>query len=294
MSSKNHGLLIGLLCYVMWGILPAFWNLLVGVDPFLILCARIVFAFIFMMCLIAVTGRMSVFLETLRDKKKVLYLIPCALLITFNWGLYIWAVNTGQIVYASLGYYMNPLIAFSFGVVFFRERCTRLQLVAVGLALIGVLISIIAYGRVPLISIGLGFSFAVYGAIKKKANADPNSGIAIESLLISPFALVFALVFMPDSVGAVNLSQLFLLIGGGVVTAVPLVLFSRAVNDIPLITVGFLQYIAPSLTLIYGLFIGLRPSESQIVTIIFIGMGLIVFSIALIRNAKAQSAVSAS
>jgi len=288
MDSKNKGLMIGILCYVLWGVLPAFWNLLSGVNPLLILCARVVFAFIFMMCLLAVTGKMRLFWATFTDKNKMKYLVPSAVLIAFNWGLFIYAVNTGQIMYSSLGYYMNPLIAFLLGVIIFREKYTALQLVAVGLAFTGLLVSIIAYGRVPIISISLALSFGAYGVLKKKANADPNSGIAIESLIITPFALIFAFAFMTDSMRVVSTTEWILLVGGGIATAVPLVMYSRAVNDIPFITVGFLQYISPSLSLLYGLLVGIRPTESQIVSFIFIGLGLIVFSIALVRIAKKE------
>jgi len=290
MSSKNKGLTIGVLCYVMWGILPAYWNLLSGVNPMLILCARIVFAFVFMIILLKVLGRTQVFLDTIKNKKIMRHLIPAAVLIAVNWGLFIYAVNTGRIFDTSLGYYMNPLMAFLLGVIIFKEKSTKLQVAAVILAFIGVLISIIAYGSIPIISLTLALTFAAYGVIKKKANADPNSSIAIESLLITPFALIFAFGFMTESIRDTGFIDVLLLVGGGAATAIPLVLYSRAVNDIPFTTVGFLQYISPSLSMIYGLIVGIRPSESQIVSFIFIGLGLIVFSIALVRIAKSERA----
>lgn len=289
MSLKKRGIAVGVLCYVIWGILPAYWNLLLGVNPLLILCGRVVFALVFMLCVLAVTGRMHVFFSTLKDRKKMRYLIPSAVLITFNWGLYIWAVNSGHIIEASLGYYMNPLISFLLGVIIFSEKYTKLQLLAVGLALAGVLVSIIAFGSVPIIAISLATTFATYGALKKKAHADPNSSIAIESLIAAPFALVLAFVFMTESIAAVNFTQMLLLIGGGAATAIPLVLYARAVNSIPYITIGFLQYISPTLAIIYGVMIGTRPSDAQIVSFIFIGLGLIVFSIALRRIAKKEA-----
>ncbi|MCL2366916.1 MAG: EamA family transporter RarD [Oscillospiraceae bacterium] len=288
MASKNRGLIIGILCYVLWGILPVYWNLLSGVSPLLILCARVVFAFIFMICLLAVTGKMHIFWSSFTDKGKMKFLVPASFFIAFNWGLFIYAVNTGQIIYSSLGYYMNPLVAFLLGVIIFREKYTILQLVAVGLAFAGLLVSIIAYGRVPIISISLALSFATYGVLKKKANADPNSSIAIESMIITPFALIFAMGFMTDSMRTVSGWEWVLFVGGGAATAIPLVMYSRAVNDIPFITVGFLQYISPSLSLIYGLLVGIRPTESQIVSFIFIGLGLVVFSVALVRIAKRE------
>ena len=293
MDVRKKGLSIGLLCYVLWGILPAYWNLLIGVSPLLILCGRIIFACAFTICILAISGRMREFRDTFKNKAAMRNLIPASLLISSNWGLYIWTVNTGRILEASLGYYMNPLLSFALGVLIFRERSTKLQLAAVFLAFGGVLISIIAYGSFPVVSVGLALSFAVYGVLKKKANADPVSGIAIESLIITPFALVFAFTFMTDSIRAVSNTELLLLIGGGAVTAIPLVLYARAVNDIPFIIVGFLQYIAPTLTLTYGLLTGETLSASQQVSFVFIGLGLIVFSIGVVRASKAAPTAQA-
>jgi len=151
-----------------------------------------------------------------------------------------------------------------------------------------VLISLIAYGSVPYLSISLAVTFAFYGVLKKKAGVDPVAGIAVESLLIAPFAIVLALFFMMDTVKALNLTEMLLLVGGGVVTATPLILFSVAVNDIPFIIVGFFQYVSPSLALIYGLLSGETLSSARLVSFIFIGFGLIVFCIATIRMAKAE------
>jgi len=233
-----------------------------------------------------VTGRLNVFWETIKDKKTMRYLVPAAFLISFNWGLYIWAVNNGRILDSSLGYYMNPLIAFSLGVLLFREKYLKLQLVAVALAFAGVIISLIAFGSFPIIAICLALSFAIYGVLKKKAQADPAASIAIESLIILPFALIFSFVSMRDSISVLSIPDILLLIGGGVVTAIPLILYARAVIDIPFIIVGFFQYISPSLALAYGLLTGETPSMSQIVSFIFIGLGLFVFSIALLRRSK--------
>ena len=183
---------------------------------------------------------------------------------------------------------MNPLMAFLLGVVIFREKYTKLQLVAVALAFVGVLISVIAYGSFPFISIGLSLSFATYGMLKKKAHSDPIAGIAVESMIISPIAVIVALGFMSGSIRAVGTTDMLLLIGGGAATALPLVLYAQAVNDIPFIIVGFFQYISPSLALIYGLISGEKPSSAQLVSFIFIGLGLIVFSTALIRISKSE------
>jgi chloramphenicol-sensitive protein RarD len=245
-----------------------------------------------MICFLKASGRMQAFIDTITNKATMRYLVPAACFITVNWGLFIWAVNNGRVLDSSLGYYMNPLIAFLLGILVFREKFIKLQLVAVGLAFTGVLISLIAFGSFPIIAICLASSFAVYGMLKKKAQADPAASIAVESLVITPFALVFSMLFMTDSLISLNIPNTLLLIGGGVLTAIPLVLYARAVNDIPFIIVGFFQYISPSIALIYGLLTGETPSGAQIVSFIFIGLGLIVFSIALYKKARETKVIN--
>ena len=244
-----------------------------------------------MICVLKVTGRIQAFKDTITDKKTMRFLIPAAVFITVNWGLFIWAVNNNRVLDSSLGYYMNPLIAFSLGIIVFKEKFLKLQLVAVGLAVTGVVISIIAFGSFPFIAISLAVSFAVYGTLKKKAGADPAASIAVESLIITPFAILFSLFFLTDIIVALKVTDALLLIGGGALTAIPLVLYARAVNDIPFITVGFFQYISPSMALIYGLLTGETPSDAQIVSFIFIGLGLIVFTIALVRKVRESAAI---
>jgi len=292
MTTNKKGIIIALSCYILWGILPVYWNLLSGIDSMFILCCRIIFAFVFMICLLLFSGRIKDFRDTIKNKTIMRYLIPAAVMISFNWGLFIWAVNNGRVLDSSLGYFLNPLIAFSLGVLFFREKYLKLQLVAVALAVTGVIISLVAFGSFPVVALGLASSFAVYGFLKKKAHADPAASIAVESLIITPFALAFSFIFLKDIIVAARPSEILLLVGGGILTAIPLFLYARAVNDIPFIIVGFFQYISPSLTLCYGLLTGESPSGSQIVSFIFIGLGLIVFSIALLRKSKDSKPVS--
>jgi len=290
-NKESKSLFIALSCYILWGILPAYWNQLSGVNPLLILCFRIVFAFVFMICFLKISGRIQVFRDTITNKATMRCLVPAACFISVNWGLFIWAVNNGRVLDSSLGYYMNPLIAFLLGVLVFKEKHVKLQLVAVGLAFTGVLISLIAFGSFPIIAICLASSFAVYGMLKKKAQADPAASIAVESLVIAPFALVFAVFFLNDNIVSLSIPNILLLVGGGALTAIPLVLYARAVNDIPFIIVGFFQYISPSIALFYGLITGEVPSSAQIVSFIFIGLGLLVFSFALLKKSKGSKII---
>jgi len=281
-----------LVCYVVWGILAAYWNLLSGIDSMFILCCRIVFSLVLMLLLLIFTKRMHVLKATLRDKSTMKYLIPAGIIITFNWGLYIWAVNAGHVIDSSLGYYMNPLMVFALGVLMFKEKCSKVQLAAVGLAVIGVLVSVIAYGSFPYISIGLAVSFGLYGMMKKKAHADPVASICAETLIVTPFAIAFALIFKSDSIPGLRLVDVLLLIGAGAVTAGPLVLYSKCVNDIPFIVIGFFQYVAPTIGLIYGLTIGETLSPSLVVSFVFIWLGLVVFSVAMVKDAKKAKAAA--
>jgi len=277
-------LIITASCYVMWGLLPAYWNLLEGINPMFILCCRIVFSLVFTVGVLIVSNRVQVLRDTLRNKGAMKYLVPAAIVISCNWGLYIWAVNSGRVLDSSLGYYMNPLTGFLLGVLLFREKYTKLQIIAVVLAFTGVLISLIAYGSFPYVAIGLTLTFATYGVLKKKAHADPVASIAVETLLITPLALVFAFIFMTDSIRGISGVDLLLLIGGGAATAIPLILFSRAVNEVPFIIVCFIQFISPSLTLVYGLISGESISMARLVSFVFIGLGLTVFSVALVKK----------
>ena len=257
-----------------------------NINALLILCGRIVFAFAFMFVVLLVKGRFQMFIETLKNRDTMRYLVPAALLISFNWGLYIWAVNSGRILDASLGYYINPLIVFLLGVLLFREKFTKLQLIAVALAFAGVLLALVAFGSFPIVSLSLALTFSVYGVLKKKARCDQIISIAVESLILTPFALAFSFVFMSDHVASVSALNFILLVGGGALTALPLIMYARAVNNITFLIVGFFQYISPSLSLIYGLISGETPSASQLVSFAFIGLGLFLFSIAVLRVSK--------
>ena len=290
MRVNKKSLVIAIACNILWGVLPPFWHLLADVDPLVVLCCRFVASLAVTLCILAISGRMQTFRDTLKSPSAMRCLVPAAFIVTLNWGIYIWAVNAGHILDCSIGYYMNPLMGFALGVLIFREKCTKLQLAAVALAVIGVAISVIAFGTFPFISVILALTFAMYGLFKKKAHADPVAGIAAETLVITPFALAFLFIFKMDSIRAASLVDLLLLVGTGVVTAIPLFLYARSVNDIPFVIVSFLFYLCPILIMIYGIISGEVMSTSQLISFIFIGLGLIVFSIALVKNTKTENA----
>ncbi len=291
---NKKSLLIGALSYIMWGFLALYWRLLDGWNPLVILGCRILFSALFMLALLACMRRLKEVFLTFRDWSKMKYLLPAAFVITINWGVYIWAVNSGRILDASLGYYMNPLVVFALGLIVFREKVRLLSWIALALAAVGVILSTALFGVFPYAALALALSFAVYGLIKKFAHIDGLISITVETLIIAPFALLFLLISPVSRASVAAVTPLFaaLLMGTGAVTAVPLVLYTRGVNGLPFTTMGFLQFISPTIQFFIGLFVyGEQLTVGRLVAFAFIWAGLIVYMFGLIRHERAGAAV---
>lgn len=260
------GTLAGALCYVVWGLLPLYWKLLDDVNPFEITCHRIIWCFAVMVLVCALLRQD--FVHLLKQRRTWRYLGPAALLITFNWSLYIYAVSIDCIVETALGYYITPLVSILLGMIAFRERLTPLQTAATILCAAGILYFTISYGRFPWISVLLAVTFGAYGAVKKAAGYPSTQALAVEStLLVIPAVLVaVALAFVTGSHGflgdvstAHGWTTTALLIIAGPMTALPLVLFGKAATNIPLSLLGFLQYISPTIALLIGVLVNGEP-----------------------------------
>lgn len=262
----RNGIIAGLLCYVWWGFMPLYWKLLGNVSSAEIICQRIIWSFIFtaLACSIA---RLD-FVALLKDGRARRYLIPAALIITVNWSTYVYAVEIDHIVETAIGYYINPLVSILLGIVVFKERLTRLQAVAVALCAAGIVFFTVNYGRFPWISIVLAVTFGVYGAVKKRGGYPAVESIAVENAVIALPAVVAAFVlvqvtgtqgFLGDTASAQGWGTTLLLMGSGVATAVPLILFAKAANSIPLSLVGFIQYVSPTIALLLGVFVNNEP-----------------------------------
>ncbi|MEA4871109.1 MAG: EamA family transporter RarD [Christensenella sp.] len=293
MKERNIGLFSTLACYVLWGLLPLYWHVLEGVNSIFILSNRIIWSAVFTVGILLVTKKFGDVKAVFRDKKKMRFVIPAAIAITINWGVYIWAVNAGHLLDSSLGYYMNPLMVFATGIVLFQEKCGAFEWIALGLALIGVLIATVAFGAFPWIAIVLALSFSVYGTLKKLAGVGGLTSIAVETLLIGPFALAFIL-FMPVSHATIlqlNAKETIMLIFSGVVTATPLIFFTFGVNRLPLSTVGFLQYASPTLQMIIGILLFHEVlTQDRIIAFAFIGAALVFYTMGIVRRAKQEQA----
>jgi len=252
------GLLAAAGAFFLWGVLPAYWKALQNVPAYEILCHRMFWSLLVTMGLLLVTGKMRRFREGVRVRKNRITYTVTGILLGVNWLLYIWAVNAGFIVEASLGYFINPLLNVFFGMVFFGERMRPLQWLALLLAFLGVLYLTIYYGKFPWIALVLAFSFATYGLLHKKNDLGSLDALCLETaILFAPAALVLGglAVTGGGAFGHVQLSQSLLLIGAGVVTTAPLLLFGYAAKRIHLSTLGLMQYLAPTINLILGVFI---------------------------------------
>ena len=261
-NNYRLGVLYGLGAYLIWGVLPVYWRQLQHVDAMEILASRFLWSVLFVFLLILATGKLNVFLQ----ESKAIFsrwqtgvpMVLAAVTISFNWGIFIWAVEVGRIVETSMGYYINPLVSVLFGMIFLRERLSRLQIIAVLWAAAGIAVIIIKNGSLPWVSVGLAATFALYGLLKKLLKAQALTSIMLETLLISPLMAAY-LYYLSGRGGNIyqngDATTLLLLAGAGVVTATPLLLFTGCAKLLPLNMVGFMQYISPSITLILGVFV---------------------------------------
>lgn len=251
------GLVYAILSYGTWGVFPLYWKLLHHVPPQQILAHRIVWSLLFLLIMLA-WRRDKVFLNYLSSPRTLGILILTGALIGGNWFTYIYAVNNSHIVDASLGYYINPMVNVLLGMVFLKERLSRIQTIAVAFAFAGVAYLTFHYGKLPVISLVLAFSFGLYGLLRKKANLQSMPGLMVESLLLAPVALWY--LWHMNSLGTGSfghysfLSDMLLMLGGPV-TAIPLFWFGIAATRIPLSTLGFIQYLSPTIQLLIGVFV---------------------------------------
>lgn len=275
--------------YLIWGVLPLYWNLLARAEANEILAHRIIWSFVFMVVVLMVTKRWQSFKEDCRalwqDKKRGAILLLAAFTISLNWLTYIWAVNHGHVIDTSIGYYINPLMSVLFGIVFFRERISGLKKISLLLAAIGIVLMTYQLGKLPWVAVVLAVSFSVYGALKKQQHLNPFSSITLETLLMVPFAVPYIgmlIMMSPANHFSLATPDLALyLMGTGVVTAVPLVLFSYGANLLPLNVLGFFQYISPTIGLLLGIFFFHETfGMAQISALGFVWVAIVLFTVA--------------
>lgn len=287
------GIIYTFSAYLLWGIITMYWKQIDYVPAGEILAHRIAWSAVFMLLLVIFLGKWNNFIQECRQimkkKKQLLGITAAAIVITLNWFLFIWAVVQGHILQASLGYYINPLISILLGIIILKEPVTKGQLLSFILAAIGVLYLTFNYGIFPWISLLLATTFALYGLLKKTVNVSAISGLTIETLLITPVALIYLWIIPSGSftfTPFITVTNLFL-IGAGIATAVPLLLFSSGAKQIPLAMVGFLQYITPTMMLVIGVFFYKEPfSQAHLVTFAFIWTALFIYMASIYKNSQ--------
>jgi len=289
-GQNTQGIIYVVLAYVSWGLLPLYWKYLDAIPAMNILAHRILWSSVFTLTLCLFIKR-----EELRkyffNPKSLVKLAITGILVSTNWGVFIYAVNSGQLIEAALGYFINPLVCIVLGMVFLGEKLNKTQLAAFFLAMVGVAYLTINFGRFPWIAIFLALSFGTYGLLKKKMNYDSMSALAVETTLVAPIALGYlifgAVIQLPLNDGAAiqfpvfltqHYSIMIMLVFSGVITALPLYWFGMAAVKIPLYSVGFFQYIAPSMKLFIGVYLFHEIfSVTHVVSFLLIWAGLALY-----------------
>ena len=289
----NRSSLSVLGCYILWGLLPIFWKLLANVDSVYVLAQRVLFSCIFCLAIILLKKNGSSVKNILKSKTERRRYFVCGILISINWGVYILTIAMGKILEASLAYYMNPLFSVVIGALIFKEKLSAVQWVSVGLALVGVMISVIAYGNVPYLAIIIGLSFALYGAMKKTIKAESEVSICMETMSVLPLALafiVYAQLSGYTTFSSLSNAEMLLLAASGAVTSIPLMLFAKGIRKTSITTSGILMYINPTLQLLVGVLIYNEVfTKMNAITFAFVWAAVILFVLDSLRKHKVKA-----
>ena len=276
----KKGILYGIGAYLAWGFFPIYWKLLHQVSAIQLIGHRIIWSFLLLFAIILITKQWTELRVNINAKVLQIYAIA-ALLVGANWLIYVWAVNANFIVETSLGYFINPLLSVLLGVIFFKEKLRIAQWIPVILAALGVAYLTYVYGRLPYIALSLAFSFGLYGLVKKLSPLGSLYGLTIETGILFIPALGYLIFVETNNTGAflhLGVTSDLLMIGAGLVTTIPLLMFASAVRSIPLWVVGLLQYITPTLQFLIGILIYKEPfSHNQLIGFGIVWAALIVF-----------------
>ena len=281
-EEQKKGHLLAVLAFFMWGLAPIYFKQLVHVDAIEILIHRVVWSVFFIALIVLAKQQWPKIKAILANPKLLAMLTLTALLLGFNWGLFLWSVNNGFMLDASLGYYINPLLNVLLGMLFLSERLRTAQKFAVLLAIVGVVLQLISFGSFPVIAFSLAGSFAIYGLLRKTLAVESLPGLLVEALILTPIALAYWWWVEPSATSNLWNNDWYtntLLISAGVVTTLPLLCFTAAAKRIPYTTLGFFQYIGPSLMFILAvLFYGEAFDAERAITFAFIWGALVMFS----------------
>ncbi|MGB0936679.1 MAG: EamA family transporter RarD [Colwellia sp.] len=291
-TMNKSGVFNALGAYVMWGIAPLYFKLLQEISAGEILMHRVIWSSIFLVLLIVAVKKWPLFISYLKQPRILIGLVVTAIILALNWFIFIWAINNDKLLEASLGYYINPLLNVALGMMFFQERLRNMQIFAVFLAIAGVFIQLFTLGTLPVVSLALAGTFGVYGMLKKKMHVDSLVALFIESLLMLPIALIYWFAFIDSSTSNLVMNSTHLniiLILSGVVTTAPLLCFTAAAKRLTLSTLGFFQYIGPSIMFLLAAFYYHEELKAeQLMTFAFIWLALIIYSFDSFQNKRKE------
>ena len=285
----KQGVIYALIAYSLWGMAPLYFKLLGQISALEILMHRVVWSFVLLFFLVIATRQIDAVKQVLKKPKQLLMLSITAVLVAMNWLIFIWSVNDDRLLEASLGYFINPLLNVALGMIFLKERLPRLQLIAVGLAALGVLIQLFVYGSIPWVSLLLASSFGVYGLLKKTIILKAVTGLFIETAILMPVALMYwwqlqtSTVVLFDNPLSLNIT----LISAGIVTTLPLLAFSAAATRIPYYMLGLFQYIGPSAMFVMAITLFSEElDQAKMTTFAFIWAALLLFVFDIWRQSR--------
>lgn len=294
-SQQREGAIYALTAYGLWGFMPIYFKQMGFISGEGLLAHRIIWSCLVTLIFILFWRRIPLIIRAIKNKNIMLTLCISSLIVGGNWLIFIWAVQHNHMLDASLGYYINPIINIALGMIFLGERLRRMQWIAVMLAFTGVMIQVVAFKQIPIVAISLALSFSIYGLIRKKAQVDAQVGLFIETLILLGPAVIYLEVFSSDAIAFTEYSsgQMLLLLLAGPVTSIPLMLFTAASQRLNYSTMGFLQYIAPSIMFLCAVFLYKEPLKaSQLITFGFIWVALFMLSFEAILKSR-QSAKAA-
>ncbi len=278
--AAKTGFLCILVCYCLWGLQPLYWNLDHTFDSMFLMASRAVAAGLFCLLLLAAQGKLGQLKAVFADPKLMAREIPAALFLFGDWFVFIWAVQHRQVLESSVGYYIQPLVVFTFGALLFRERCRPYHLAALAFMVAGIAVSALALGTLPWVTVSLALMFAFYAAIKKSLSIDSVVSTSCEILLMAPFLLAYVLIFRRGAGGLaeLNLARTAFLLGGGVITGLPMLLYSVGVKQLKLMTASIGQYVSPTLGLLCSVILHEEITRGKLVSLAFIWAGILIYA----------------
>lgn len=268
-----------LLCFFIWGFQPLYWYICGEWDTYFLLACRIIWAAVCCLCILWAQGKLPQLLEVFRDKNILKREIPASIFLLADWGVYLWAVQNGRVLECSLGYYIQPIVVFILGAVIFREKVSWRHIVILAVVVVGIVLSTGGFNGIPYVTILLAVCFAIYAAIKRSLRIDSVVSTSAEIVMMVPLALLFILFFRMGDTGMASITPLrqLMLLGAGVVTAMPMVLYSVGVKYLPLMTAGFCQYLSPTLAIVCGMIMGEYLTAEKLRSFFFIWAGVLLY-----------------